>query len=293
MKARMSQITKRPAKPAGLLLLACLFASTAFAQLDGGLGHCNQQQLQSGQGGGGGGCPQQLKQIKQLASQPAPQSLPVTVQNTPNVNVTNTASVTVANTPSVSVTNTPSVNVANTPSVTLESGASVAVTSPVDGQGNPTPIAVLDAFQPYEDECIIAFNGLTGGSCAFQPIPSGKQLVIQEFDAFGQIETGLKPYFALLTSWWVYHYFPATFMNSAYGIDTFVTNAETRLYAPASYAPGCSVYLTANSYQYYNCQLSGYLVDMPEGGSDLAAPKQHHQHPPLSLGRNPGRHANN
>src|SRR5581483_11368559 len=80
---------------------------------------------------------------KQPASAMPVQS--VQVVNTPNVNV--------ANTPSVSVTNTPSVDIANTPSVNLASGASVSVTSPLDSQGNPTPLAVLEAFQPYEDQC--------------------------------------------------------------------------------------------------------------------------------------------
>ena len=61
------------------------------------------------------------------------------------VQVTNTPNVSVVNNPSVSVSNTPSVNVANTPTVTLEAGASVNVSTPLDGQGNPTPLAVLDA----------------------------------------------------------------------------------------------------------------------------------------------------
>ncbi len=216
----------------------------------------------------------------------------VNVVNTASVSVTNTPNVNVTNTPNVSITNTPNVNVANTPSVTLESGASVAVTSPPDGQGNPTPIAVLDAFQPYEDACTISFNGLQSGTCQFHTIPAGKQLVVQEFDAFGQIETGLKPYFVLLTARSVYHYFPATFMNSAYGIDTFVTNAETRLYAPPNYAPYCTVILTADSSQYYNCQLSGFLVDVPLESSGLESPTQHRPLPP-PLGRNSGRQANN
>src|ERR1700683_5203035 len=80
---------------------------------------------------------------------------PVVVVNTPNVNVANTPSVSVTNTPNVTITNTPSVNDANTPNVTLEAAASVAVTSPLDGEGNPTPLAVLDAVQPYEDSCLI------------------------------------------------------------------------------------------------------------------------------------------
>jgi hypothetical protein len=64
-----------------------------------------------------------------------------------------------------SISNTPSVNVANTPTVTLEAGASVNVSSPLDGEGNPTPLVVLDAVQPYEDSCLILFSGSQFGNC--------------------------------------------------------------------------------------------------------------------------------
>lgn len=225
-----------------------------------------------------------------LAQVKPPQSViqPVQVVNTPNVNVANTPSVSVTNTPSVSVTNTPSVNVANTPTVTLEAGAGVNVTSPLDGEGNPTPLAVLDAVQPYEDGCPILFSGSFVGSCDLQPIPSGKRLVIQEFDAQGSIETGLKPTsLALLTSI-LQHFFTATFMASSSGLDNFATHQETRLYVAPTVAPACVVTLTGNSSQVYFCTLSGYLVDVPLGGSGAAAPAQHAQRPrnPL-LGRQP------
>ncbi len=97
---------------------------------------------------------------------------PVQVVNTPNVNVVNTPSVSVTNTPSVSVSNTPSVNVANTPTVALEAGAGVNVSSPLDGEGNPTPLAVLDAVQPYEDSCPRSFLlDPTAGTAASRPFP--------------------------------------------------------------------------------------------------------------------------
>ena len=210
---------------------------------------------------------------------------PVQVVNTPNVNVVNT--------PSVSVSNTPSVNVANTPTVTLEAGAGVSVTSPLDGEGNPAPLAVLDAVQPYEDFCQVDFSGSDLASCNFQAIPSGKRLVIQEFDLNGIMETGLKPAIVGLIPSTIPHVFTATFMGSfPDGFDEFATHQETRLYVPASSAPQCLIRATSTSYGSFNCQLSGFLVDVPLGGSGDVQP---HRAPSLPNGHNPllGRQPNN
>ena len=225
---------------------------------------------------------------------------PVQVVNTPNVNVvnspsvsvTNTPSVSVTNTPNVSVTNTPSVNVANTPAVTLEAGASVNVTSPLDGEGNPTPLAVLDAVQPYEDECVIFFSGSDLANCNFQTIPSGKRLVIQEFDATGVLETGLQVQFIDLNpSSAVGHWFPATHMASSGGYDYFATHQETRLYSSSGATPSCGVGITTDSQTgNYICDLSGFLVDVPAGSSSAVAPTRPHRIPTLPNGRPlPGR----
>lgn len=232
-----------------------------------------------------------------LFGQSPPQSVtqPVQVVNTPNVNVANTPSVSVTNTPNVTITNTPSVNVANTPNVTLEAGASVAVTSPLDGDGNPTPLAVLDAVQPYEDECVIFFSGLDNGNCSFQAVPSGKRLVIQEFDTAGTLETGLKPFAIALIPSEIGHFFTATFMGTVNGYDGFAMHQETHLYAPASVAPVCSLRLTASSNGNYECQLSGFLVNVPLGSSSAPAPSLRRRVPALPNGRNalPGRQPNN
>jgi hypothetical protein len=217
--------------------------------------------------------------IASVAQTPVPQPIPVSVQNTPNVNV--------ANTPTVSVSNTPSVNVANSPSVTLQSGASVAVTSPLDGQGNRTPIAVLDAFQPYEDSCTINFAGLQFSNCYFQSIPADKLLVIQEFDAYGYPETGVQPDYVALyyTGAFIAHYFPATHMSSAGGLDMYVSNAETRVYMLPGSQPNCGVDLSGHSSQMYTCQISGYLVDAPLNSSSNTAPAQGRQLPPAPVVR--------
>jgi hypothetical protein len=190
----------------------------------------------------------------------AGQPVPTAAQGTTNV----AGTVSVGNTPNVNVANTPSVNVTNTPTVSLAGGASVNVTNPLDGQSEPTPLAVLDAIQPYEDSCIISFSGVADGSCNFQAIPSGKRLVIQEFDAFGRIETGLKPTAIFVRTPAVVHFFTATFMASSSGTDYLATHQETRLYVAPSQTPVCHVDLTSNSSQSYNCALSGFLVDVPQ-----------------------------
>lgn len=209
-------------------------------------------------------------------SAPAPQALPVNVENTPSVNVANTAN--------VSVTNTPSVNVANTPAVTLESGASVAVTSPLDGQGNPTPIATLEAVQIYGGNCTFAFNNSNAGNCFFPTVPQGKQLIVQEFDALGSVDSGNRPLtvslFNTITSG---NWFPYAFETSYGGLDYLVTHQETRVYVEGGEAPGCSAELGMPSVGGgYNCDISGFLVDMPTGQQPITAQHQKARLPQMS-----------
>jgi hypothetical protein len=183
----------------------------------------------------------------------AGQPVPTAAQGTTNVAGT------------VNIGNAPSVNVANTPTVSLAGGASVNVTNPLDGQSNPTPLAVLDAIQPYDDFCRIDFSGGSGSACNLQTIPSGKRLVIQEFDAYGELEGGLKPISIKLLPGQLYHFFTATFMGSSGGADYFATHQETRLYVPSNTTPGCGVTLSStSSFSRYYCQLSGFLVDVPQ-----------------------------
>jgi hypothetical protein len=187
---------------------------------------------------------------------------PVQVVNTPNVNVVNTPSVSVTNAPNVSVTNTPSVNVANSPTVSLAGGASVNVTNPVDGQSNPTPLAVLEATQPYDDNCNLSFSGNGNAHCDFGTLPSGKRLVLQVFETSGQVETGLKPIQIELRLDTV-HSFTTTFMGGDGTSDFFATHQETRLYL-SSGTPTCYVFLSNVSFLgSFKCVLSGFLVDVP------------------------------
>ena len=191
---------------------------------------------------------------------PVPQPIPVNVENTPNVNVANTPSVSVTNTPSVNVSNTPNVNVANTPTVTLSSGASVAVTSPPDGQGNPTPLATLEAVQIYAATCSIFFEGGVVGDCDFPAVSEGKELVVQEFDAFGDLEGGNLPYYITLQNTLaLINYFTYMVTASGAGYTITTTHQETRLYVIQG-TPLCRVGVLNSSNGVYTCNISGFLV---------------------------------
>jgi hypothetical protein len=189
----------------------------------------------------------------------AGQPVPTAAQGTTNV----AGTVNVGNTPNVNVANTPSVNVTNTPTVNLAGGASVSVTNPLDGQSNPTPLAVLEAMQPYEDHCNLSYTGNEFTHCDLSALPSGKRLVLQVFEASGSVETGLKPTQIELRLNTV-HWFTATFMGGNGSEDFFTTHQETHLYL-SSGAPTCYVGLSNVSFTGgFNCVLSGYLVDVPQ-----------------------------
>jgi hypothetical protein len=190
--------------------------------------------------------------------------VPTTATVSGTVSLASGSTVNIANTPNVNVSNMPNVNVANTPTVSLAAGATISVTNPLDGQNNPTPVAMLEATQPYEDICAIQFNGTEDGTCHFLSIPSGKRLVIQEFNASGQFETGLKPIFVGLQPAVNVYAFPSTFMGTRDGFDFFATHQETRLYGGAARAPSCSVSLSGISNSgICICAFSGFLVDVP------------------------------
>ena len=164
----------------------------------------------------------------------------------------------------VNVGNTPDVNVANTPTVTLSSGSSIAVTNPPDGQGNPTPLATLEAVDIYGAHCALSFGGSDSGSCKFTPVPYGKQLVVQEFDAFGRVEPGNRPYeIAIAGTVTAGNYFPYTFMVNTQGFDFLNTHQETRVYVLQGTTPQCFVAVPVASQGLYSCNISGFLVDVP------------------------------
>jgi hypothetical protein len=132
----------------------------------------------------------------------------------------------------------------------------------VNGKGHPVP--VLDAAQPFEDACSLTFNGSDRASCTFKHIPPRKRLVIQEFDSVLFIEPGLQPiYITFITGY--YHFFTSTFMGSSagFGVSSFATHQETRLYVAPGIQPVCEYLVSENSNQAADCQISGYLVDVP------------------------------
>jgi hypothetical protein len=230
-----------------VVLLGSLAASVAFAQINP-----NEHRNPSSPG-----APTQSVVVVNGTGQP----VPTAPQGTTNV----AGTVNVGNTPNVNIANTPTVSISGTPTVALSPAGSTGVTNPLDNQNNPHPLAVLEAFQPYEDGCGISISSSIGGSCTFQPIPAGKRLVIEEFDAKGSMDSGVKPIdLGLDASGLVTHQFPATFMGTQGINDFFATHQPTRLYAYPSWQPICGVVLSTNANAAtYFCRISGFLVDLP------------------------------
>ena len=189
---------------------------------------------------------------------PPPQPLPVIVQNSAGQPVPTAAQGT------TNVAGT--VNIGNTPAVTLSGEA--AVTNPLNLNNQPVPLMTTEGTKQYEDTCSFAFNGNGGGFCLFHPLPSGKKLVVEEFDAApgtppDGLEVGCKPIVVSLNvTSAVKHFFPATFMGSRDGHDYFATTEKIRAYGDASTTPSCSINLTCFSNQGYSCQIAGFLVDI-------------------------------
>jgi hypothetical protein len=210
--------------------------------------------------------PTQNVLVVNSAGQPVPTAPQGTTNVAGTVNIGNTPNVNIANMPSVNVANTPSVSIAGTPTVNLAPGGSTNVTNPLDGQNNPNPLAVLEAIQPYEDGCSMKIFSTNEGSCTFQQIPAGKRLIIEEFDAYGFMDTGIKPIqLTLNPAGFVTHNFPATFMGTVAAIssDNFATHQATRIYAPPTAQPKCGVVLSNSpTGATYFCALAGFLVDV-------------------------------
>lgn len=185
---------------------------------------------------------------------PLPVQGTVSVGNTPNVHVTN----------SVTVGNTPNVNVANTPSVTI-SNNSVPVTNPIDTFSNPVPLLVSTEAQPYESSCFLSSTqDPLIVSCSFDPVTTGKRLVIREFSALTFTSLGSNVHQLYLQVGWkgglIQHYFPLFPMGS----DSFNTSAavhnETTIYAESSSNPTCFAVDTSQNNFGGNCSITGYLI---------------------------------
>jgi len=164
----------------------------------------------------------------------------------------------------VNIGNNPNVIVANTPTVNLAAGSGITVNNPLDGQNNPAPLTVLEAVQLYDSSCAATFNGGSDATCSFQTVPSGKRLVIDEFDSFGLVATGVNPLVIGVNTFTATHFFPATsVMATGSGSNSFTGHQQTRLYLRAGVTPQCHVILNSVSGSEWDCQISGFLVDFP------------------------------
>jgi hypothetical protein len=195
---------------------------------------------------------------------PGPQPVNIAQVSVPSVPVSGT--VAVNNFPTTQpVSGT--VNIGNFPNpqnVTLAAGSSVNVSNPLDTSNNPTPLATLDASQPFEYTCTAtSTSGTASALCNFGGTV-GKRLVIQEVDVQVQLSPGFKPISVQVTPSTVNHFFTTTFMGSNGTTDAYATHQETRLYAGTNNNPSCFVVLSGNSaFVELQCQISGFLVDVP------------------------------
>lgn len=125
----------------------------------------------------------------------------------------------------VTVVNTPSMNIANTP---------VAVTNPLNAANNPIPLVVSANTQlPYQDSCTA-----TGKACFFHAVPNGMRLVIQEVDFIGVLNSSISDIVIRTTvsGTALDHFFPVT--NA---LNSVVTHQPTTLYADSNSTPECGI----------------------------------------------------
>ena len=200
-----------------------------------------------------------LSQTQVVVTNTSAHPVPVVSQGTTNVSGT----VNVGNMPGVNVVNTPSVSIAGSPTVTLAPGGSTGVTNVLDSQSNPKPLTVLEAAQPYQDHCQINISSGTFGTCNFQQIPANKRLVIEEFDSFGYMTTGVRPIMLDMENGNGSDFFPVTAMGTSNGMDFFTSHNSTRIYAYNT-VPSCLLNLAGPAASVdYLCHFSGFLVDVP------------------------------
>lgn len=191
--------------------------------------------------------------------------VPTVAQGTTNVagtvNLSSGSTVNVGNTPNVNVANTATVNVANTPTVSLAPGAGVSVSNPLDAQNDPIPLAVLEAVHPYESSCQVQAPIDYIGVCGLAAIPSGKRVVIQELDAWLNVDAGVNLAQTLLYTA-VPHFFTMTPVSGLNG-NSYGVQQLTRLYFTGPGTINCSVTLTQPSFSGgFSCGVSGFLVDV-------------------------------
>jgi hypothetical protein len=183
--------------------------------------------------------------------------------------VTNTplpvqGSVSLDNTPNVNIANTPSMNVANNPTVTL-GNTSVPIGNALDSGGNPVPLLVSSAVEPYESSCKLGNPFFGEAFCQFDAIPAGKRLVIREFDISTQSQSGSLTDVELLVPWksqLVNHYFPAlTNGTDGSGALHEALHQETTIYADTSRTDGPRCFTAETTGTYTGaCAISGYLI---------------------------------
>jgi hypothetical protein len=104
------------------------------------------------------------------------------------------------------------------------------------------------------------FNSSNSAGCFLRALPSGKRLVIQEFDADLLVGTGVKPANLLLNGTVYSHYFPAILMGN-YNGDQYAAHQATHLYTNVAATPQCFATLSDFTTGSITCNISGFLID--------------------------------
>ena len=198
-----------------------------------------------------------LTSVTVVAAPPPEVGLPVKVVNTPTVNIGNSPTITLGNTPNVTIANTPSVNIANTPvsvtgNVSLSTSSALPVVNELNS-GNPIPLVTTPgAIEAYQSTCNIGIL-LT---CNFTAVPTGKLLVVKEFDfdGVGTSFSQLQLVTAIGGNPSVFHDFVGASMASH-----FAAHQGTTIYADSTGSPLCSI--SAGGITTATCNISGYLVN--------------------------------
>jgi hypothetical protein len=153
----------------------------------------------------------------------------------------------------VGITGTPTVNIGNSPTVGLLAGAAVR------DADNPA----RHAWQTRQ-----AFSVTGDFECDAFSVPSGKELVIENFSAFGWVPAGQQIlHFDLITSIGgieVQHFFRSDRSGTQLGYEIFVAGQQTRLYSePGSLVRFCLSRDSGVDEASMTVALSGHLVDLP------------------------------
>jgi hypothetical protein len=125
------------------------------------------------------------------------------------------------------------------------------------------------ARQPFVSNCVATFDSGGRVDCIFPlPVPLGKELVIEMFTAFIEMNSGQRPltaeFNAVANGTGYALFYPLSFNGSSKTADYWaVQQPLTRAYADPNSNLACLVTANLLEGQFAHCYISGYLVNVP------------------------------